>query len=91
MGAATVEANVIELLPIVAGNKYNDKLGYFTGVAKVANGDKIKLLNVEKILQVIGLHTVDGKAQDHTISDNELTLTSGTETTTVSGTIRYRT
>ncbi len=90
MTAATVEVNITEWMPIVAGNKYNDKMGYFTGATKTSNGDKIKVLNVDKILQVVGLHSADGKAQDFTIDDDTLTLTSGTETTTISGVIRYR-
>lgn len=91
MSVATVETNIVELFPIVAGNKYNEKIGYFTGVAKAATNDKIKILNIDKIEQVLSLKLdATGAWETHTVSTNEITCTSATGSATVSGLIRYR-
>jgi len=86
----TVDAQAIKLISL-GTNRYSDKIGYFKGIAKAAQNDKIKIVNAKQIIAVVNLEIAStGVAEPHTFSGNEITCTSNTGSTTLNGVIIYR-
>jgi len=78
MGAVTTNVNVIELAPIGGTNLEGTKIGYIVAGAKASQNDKWKVMNVKSIIKAFPTIDATGAFETHTISGDEVTLTSAT-------------
>lgn len=78
MGVVTTNVSVIELAPIGGTNLDGTRIGYITAGAKATQNDKWKLMNVKTLIKAFPTVDATGAFEAHTISGNEITLTSST-------------
>lgn len=90
MGASNVNTTLVKLKTI-GTNKYGDKMGYFTGVAKAAQNDTITIVGINKLVQVVSLYQVAaGVWETFTVSGKKITCAHATGSTTINGVVIYR-
>lgn len=74
----------------IGSNKFGDKLGYFSGIAKAGQNDTITIVGIRQLVKVFSLNIdATGASETFTVSGNTITATSAT-TGTVSGLVLYR-
>lgn len=78
MGATTTNVSLTELAPMGGITQDGVKIGYITAGAKAAQNDKWKVMNVKAIIRAFVTVDATGAFETHTISDDEITLTSAT-------------
>jgi hypothetical protein len=86
--ATTTSIAATELYPLGGITNSGAKLGFVTSGAKAAQNDLWKITNAKTVLQAWITVDATGVAEAHTISGNDITLTSATATA-CSGLILY--
>lgn len=90
MGAVNTNTTLIKLTQI-GTNKFGDKFGYFTGVAKATQNDTITIVGIKQLIKVLSLKLdATGAFETHTVSGSIITCTSATGSATVTGFVIYR-
>ena len=86
---ADVKISTDQLLPQAGSDSSGRKFAFIDSVAKATQNDTITLVSESTIEYAVISIDATGTSETHTISGNEITLTSAT-TGTVSGIIVYR-
>ena len=78
MGAVTTKLSVTELAPLGGATLSGVKIGLVLAGAKASQNDKWELMNVKSVIKAFPTVDVTGAFETHTISGDEITLTSAT-------------